>query len=197
MLFRFLGRIMTIQDFFCENRKLLIGVTAAAYLTYEVSLNRFLELLKKKTQGIQCIRAYLERKRNSEFVPVGIVKSLHIYPIKSTKGHSVGNLLFPFQIFTPILAILIFMLSDRPCFRRIGRSKIHRDRWKNWKVRFFFAFPGFQSFCRFYTARQKPRLILLESCIVDNVLSIKAPDGRTIDIGLNEVKKKKDIRPAL
>lgn len=60
-----------------------------------------------------------------------------------------------------------------------------------------FAFLGFQSFCRFYTARQKPRLILLESCIVDNVLSIKAPDGRTIDIGLNEVKKKKDIQPAL
>ncbi|PAV81140.1 hypothetical protein WR25_22384 [Diploscapter pachys] len=59
-----------------------------------------------------------------------------------------------------------------------------------------FAFLEFQSFCRFYTARQKPRLILLESCIVENVLSIKAPDGRTIDIGLDEVKKRKDIRPA-
>ncbi|PAV56320.1 hypothetical protein WR25_15734 [Diploscapter pachys] len=134
-----------------ENPKLLVGLAAATFLTYE---------------GIKCLQKHLEKKRNAEFVPIGTVKSLHLYPIKSCKGHDV------FSFFCSPTGPVSGDLKDRHFMVIDGKTG------------------------QFYTARQKPQLVLLESSFEGDLVAVKTPDNRTTHIDLSVVRKTNDVRQA-
>ena len=46
----------------------------------------------------------------------------------------------------------------------------------------------------FLTARKYPKLVLIESTVKDDILTVKIPDGKSVAVNLTEVIKKNDIR---
>ena len=46
----------------------------------------------------------------------------------------------------------------------------------------------------FLTGRQYPKLLLIESNVENNILTVTIPDGRSVSVDLAEVIKRNDIR---
>ncbi|KAK5976018.1 MOSC domain-containing protein [Trichostrongylus colubriformis] len=133
-----------------EDKKQLIGIAGASILTYGVVTHLF---------------SYL-RSRSNPFVPVGTVKELYVYPIKSCKGISV----FSFY-----------------CHELGPVSGEHYDRR-------FIVVDGKTG--RFYTARQKPVMVTIECEIRDGILTVTASDGRSVQVDLAEVSRNKVVKTA-
>ncbi|KAE9554682.1 hypothetical protein FO519_002092 [Halicephalobus sp. NKZ332] len=102
---------------------------------------------------------------NSEFVPVGIVKELYIYPIKSSKALNIGWI---------------------DCTKNGAKYNENKDRT--------FLIVDEKANHLFLTARQYPKLVLVESHVENNTLTVKIPDGRSVSVDLAEVIKKNDVR---
>ncbi|KAK5967394.1 MOSC beta barrel domain protein, partial [Trichostrongylus colubriformis] len=134
-----------------EDKKLLIGIVGASVLTYGVVTRLF---------------SYL-RSRSNPLVPVGTVKELYVYPIKSCKGISV----FSFY-----------------CHELGPVSGEHYDRR-------FIVVDGKTG--RFYTARQKPVMVTIESEIRDGILTVTAGDGSSVQVDLAEVSRNKVVKTAV
>ncbi|CAI4225920.1 unnamed protein product [Auanema sp. JU1783] len=101
--------------------------------------------------------------KDHEFVPIGVIKELYIHPVKSWSGKSV------FSLYCDKMGVVCGSLRDR----------------------YFQVVDGNTGL--FYTARQKPKMVLIEADIKDNLLIVSLPDGKTSYIDLNEVKKNKKI----
>uniref|UniRef100_A0A183F5M0 MOSC domain-containing protein n=1 Tax=Heligmosomoides polygyrus TaxID=6339 RepID=A0A183F5M0_HELPZ len=106
------------------------------------------------------------RSREAPLVPVGTVKELYVYPVKSCKGVSV----FSFY-----------------CHELGPVSGEHFDRR-------FIVVDGKTG--RFYTARQKPVMVTIECEIQDGILRMMSKDGSSVQVDLSEVRKKNVVKPA-
>ncbi|CAI4227527.1 unnamed protein product [Auanema sp. JU1783] len=131
-----------------QDNKALLGILAASYLSYGAYIY---------------LRKYWESNRNS-FVPIGIVKELYIYPIKSCKGKSV------------------FSLYCGPKGTKHGEIQ----------DRYFQVIEGDTG--RFYTARKHPTLVLVDANIENGKLIVKFPQGNEVSVDLESVKSRRDVR---
>uniref|UniRef100_A0A1I7YZ76 MOSC domain-containing protein n=1 Tax=Steinernema glaseri TaxID=37863 RepID=A0A1I7YZ76_9BILA len=112
---------------------------------------------------------YLRRQyfeRTYPWVEVGKVEELFVYPIKSCKGNKVQKL---------------------QCGRLGASSGEDFDRY-------FLVVDADTN--HFYTARQLPRLVLLEAHVESNILTIRTPEGKEINVELEFVVDNPIVRPA-
>ncbi|XGW29490.1 hypothetical protein V3C99_008929 [Haemonchus contortus] len=135
---------------FSEDKKQLIGIVGASVVTYAVASRLW---------------SYL-RSRPAPLVPIGIVKELYVYPVKSCKGISV----FSFY-----------------CHELGPISAEHFDRR-------FIVIDGRTG--RFYTGRQKPVMVTIECKIEDGILTLRSWDGNSAQVDLAEVSRNRVIRTA-
>ena len=49
-------------------------------------------------------------------------------------------------------------------------------------------------FLSFYTARQKPQMVLIDVEVKDDIISVILPNGRSAQAKLSDVQKKRDVR---
>uniref|UniRef100_A0AC34QUE0 MOSC domain-containing protein n=1 Tax=Panagrolaimus sp. JU765 TaxID=591449 RepID=A0AC34QUE0_9BILA len=122
--------------------------------------------------GVGILTGYLVYRKyrehlywNSEFVPVGYVKELFVHPIKSTK---------------PIKPQWF------ECTAKGAKYEENQDR--------SFLVVDAKLDHLFLTARQYPKLVLIESYVKNNVLTVKTPDGNSVEVDLAEVIKRNDVR---
>jgi len=117
--------------------------------------------------GCYVYKKYRDNQKycSDEFVPAGTVKDLFIYPIKSCKALS---------------------LDWIDC-TTLG-AKHDKDQDRN------FLIVDEKTNHLFLTARKYPKLVLIESSVEDDILTVKIPDGRSVSVDLAEVIKKNDIR---
>jgi len=116
--------------------------------------------------GYYIYKRYQDHKYwNGEFVPVGVVKDLYIYPIKSCKGLAVD---------------WIDCTATGP---QHGENKDRNFLVVDEKLDHLFL-----------TGRQYPKLVLLECNVENNILTVKIPDGRSVSVDLAEVIKRNDVR---
>uniref|UniRef100_A0A1I7XSB3 MOSC domain-containing protein n=1 Tax=Heterorhabditis bacteriophora TaxID=37862 RepID=A0A1I7XSB3_HETBA len=104
--------------------------------------------------------------RKSPFIPVGTIQALYIYPVKSCKAKSV------FSFYCDLLGPSSGELLDRH----------------------FMVINGDTG--RFYTARQKPSMIMIDCDIQEGILTLQIPSGDTVKVNLMEVKNNNDVRQA-
>ncbi|KAL6738985.1 hypothetical protein Aduo_012478 [Ancylostoma duodenale] len=104
---------------------------------------------------------------SSDLVPVGTVKELYVFPVKSCKGINV------FSFYCDYLGPI---------------SGEHFDRY-------FVVIDGKSG--RFYTARQKPVMVTIGCKIADGVLTVKTKDGRSATVDIEKVRKNKELRTAV
>ncbi|KAK5985325.1 hypothetical protein GCK32_010746 [Trichostrongylus colubriformis] len=155
-----------------EDKKLLIGIVGVSILTYGVVTRLF---------------SYL-RSRSNPLVPVGTVKELYVYPIKSCKGISVGPSCFsPLESFFASACVFRcspFIVTNWALFlvnTMIVDSLSSTERQAG----------------KFYTARQKPVMVTIECEIRDGILSVTASDGSSVQVDLAEVTRNKVVRTAV
>ncbi|KAK6747220.1 hypothetical protein RB195_000438 [Necator americanus] len=135
-----------------HDKKFLIGVgIGASALTYFVVVR---------------LRKHLYNS-SSDLVPVGTVKELYIYPVKSCKG------------------ISVFSFYCHPLGPISGE---HFDRY-------FVVVDGKSG--RFYTARQKPVMVTIECKINDGILTVRRKDGTKVTVDIEKVRKDNIVRTAL
>uniref|UniRef100_A0A1I7TRB8 MOSC domain-containing protein n=1 Tax=Caenorhabditis tropicalis TaxID=1561998 RepID=A0A1I7TRB8_9PELO len=123
------------------NKKILVGCLASSFLVYHTARRLY---------------SFLNSKSN-EWVPIGVVKNLHIYPIKSCKP--VDVFAFKCTKLGPIMGDLedrAFMLVD-------GDTG------------------------RFVTARQKPKLVNLECFMENETLKVTVPGKPSVHVDMKQV----------
>ncbi|EGT56924.1 hypothetical protein CAEBREN_30005 [Caenorhabditis brenneri] len=125
-----------------KDKKILIGCLASSFLAYHTARQLY---------------SYLTARSRQEWVPIGVVKSLHIYPIKSCKGVD----LFAFKCTKtgPVMG----ELEDRAFLLVDGETG------------------------KFITARQKPKMVHVESRMEDETLFIRIPDKPELAVDLKKV----------
>ncbi|KAK6039120.1 MOSC beta barrel domain protein [Cooperia oncophora] len=101
-----------------------------------------------------------------ELVPVGIVKELYVYPVKSCKGISV------FSFFCNKLGVVSGENVDRQFVVVDGKSG------------------------KFYSGRKKPQMVLIECEVHDGILNVKTRDGNTLQVDIQKVRQKRVVRRA-
>ncbi|KAF8372932.1 hypothetical protein PRIPAC_79361 [Pristionchus pacificus] len=131
-----------------EDKKALLACIGASVVTYN---------------ALRLLTAYLHTQR-AEWIPIGTVKHLWMYPIKSGRRKE------------------IFSLHCGPLGASFGE---YRDRE-------FMIIDG--STGKFLTARQLPKMILLESEIIDGVLTVSNPNGKSVSVVLADVIAKRDVK---
>ncbi|GMT23077.1 hypothetical protein PFISCL1PPCAC_14374 [Pristionchus fissidentatus] len=100
----------------------------------------------------------------SEWVPVGMVKHLRVYPVKSCRGQEV------FSLHCDARGVSFGDLHDREFLVIDGKTGL------------------------FLTARAFPKMILMECNAVDGVLTIDTPDGKSVRVVLSEVIAKGEVK---
>ncbi|GMT09719.1 hypothetical protein PFISCL1PPCAC_1016, partial [Pristionchus fissidentatus] len=109
---------------------------------------------------------YASVSSRSEWIPVGTVKNLWVHPIKSCKRKEVFSLY---------------------CDDLGARSGEIRDRE-------FLCID--EATGAMYSARQLPRLMLIDADVADGALSVATPDGQTARVVLTEVIQRRIVRRA-
>ncbi|CAD6186908.1 unnamed protein product [Caenorhabditis auriculariae] len=142
-----------------KEKKILLGCIAGSFAAYHI------------VRGI----CKVLREKEEEWLPVGLVRSLHIYPVNCS----------------PSSALITVQSSENS---RTGTFSSWTEPLEGSSARLDF----FQKllYFRFYTARQVPKLVLLK-CSVDNeVLSIDGPKVGSISVDLKEVVNQNQITRA-
>ncbi|GMS83024.1 hypothetical protein PENTCL1PPCAC_5199 [Pristionchus entomophagus] len=116
--------------------------------------------------AFRLIRAFYSSYGHEEWIPVGTVKHLWVHPIKSCKRKEV------FSVY---------------CDELGPRSGENRDRE-------FLAIDGATG--AMYSARQAPRLQLINADVADGALTVATPDGVTARIVLTEVVEQRIVHRA-
>ncbi|CAB3409697.1 unnamed protein product [Caenorhabditis bovis] len=137
------------MDSLVEDKRVLLGFVGASVLGWNIAAK--LQHVVSKWWNARCER--------NEWVPVGRIKSLHIYPIKSCKGKDV----FSYKC-TPLGPI-----------------------FNEYFDRFFLVVDGKTG--RFHTARTKPEMILTEVEIKNGIMKLIHPNHGSTEIDLDNVKK--------
>ncbi|CAB3397605.1 unnamed protein product [Caenorhabditis bovis] len=131
-----------------HEKKILIGFIAGSFVVYHT---------------VRQIYSQLSKPKLSEWIPVGTVASLHLYPIKSCK---------PVDVFS-------FKCT------KFGAAL------KEMEDRSFLVVD--ENTGRFYTARQKPCLVNLRSIVESGILTVEAPNKDPVRINLEQVVKNNKI----
>ncbi|KAF8370934.1 hypothetical protein PRIPAC_77363 [Pristionchus pacificus] len=121
------------------------------------------EINERDKNAFRILKTFLDSQR-TEWIPIGTVKHLWMFPIKSCKRKEV------------------FSLHCGPMGVSFGE---YRDRE-------FLVINGTSG--KFLTARAHPKMILIESEIVDGVLSVSTPNGRSVRVVLADVIAKRDVK---
>ncbi|KAF8375230.1 hypothetical protein PRIPAC_81659 [Pristionchus pacificus] len=116
--------------------------------------------------AIRLLRAYYAAAHCDEWIPVGTIKHLWVHPIKSCKRKEV------FSLF---------------CDELGPRHGENRDRE-------FIAIDGETG--AMYSARNAPRLQLIEADVADGVLTVSTPDGVSARVVLSDVADRAVVRRA-
>ncbi|VDM73218.1 unnamed protein product [Strongylus vulgaris] len=133
-----------------EEKKFLIGAgVGASILVYYV------------------IRRLRENSKNNDLIPIGTVKELYVYPVKSCKG------------------ISVFSFYCHPLGPVSGENF----------DRFFIVIDGKTG--RFYTARQKPVMVTIECKVSDNTLLVRTKEGNSVTVDIDSVRKNNCLRTAM
>ncbi|CAI5449354.1 unnamed protein product [Caenorhabditis angaria] len=127
-----------------EDRKLIFGMIGASVVTWNIILK---------------IKQILENRQPelTEWIPVGRIKSLHVYPIKSCQGKNV----FQYEC-TPLGAV----------------SQEYFDR-------FFLVVDGETG--KFHTARTKPQMVLIQTDIQDGIVTLSYPNLESVRFSVQSV----------
>ncbi|EGT51090.1 hypothetical protein CAEBREN_19726 [Caenorhabditis brenneri] len=133
-----------------EDRKVILGILGISLISWNAFIT-LRNLLKKYT------------KPEAEWVPVGRIKSLHVYPIKSCKGKQV------FQCRLTPLGPVFGEYLDR-------------------------HFLVVNSDGKFYTARTKPQMVLIETVIENGIVTVSYPDKESAQFNIEDVRANKDLR---
>ncbi|GMS96293.1 hypothetical protein PENTCL1PPCAC_18468 [Pristionchus entomophagus] len=133
-----------------EDKKLLLACIGGSIATYN---------------AFRILRAFLD-SQHSKWIPIGTVKHLWMYPIKSCKRKEV------FSLFCGPLGASFGDYQDREFLVVNGKTGV------------------------FITARQQPKMILIESEISDGVLAVSTPDGRSVRVVLADVIAARDVTRA-
>ncbi|KAE9554683.1 hypothetical protein FO519_002093 [Halicephalobus sp. NKZ332] len=117
--------------------------------------------------GCYVYKRYRDNQKywNSEFVPAGFIKELYVYPVKACKELKVDWI---------------------DCTINGAKHEENTDRQ--------FLIVDEKTNHLLLTTRQYPKLVLIESNIKDNALTVRIPDGRSVSVNLAEVIKKNDVR---
>uniref|UniRef100_A0AC34GWF3 Molybdenum cofactor sulfurase middle domain-containing protein n=1 Tax=Panagrolaimus sp. ES5 TaxID=591445 RepID=A0AC34GWF3_9BILA len=115
---------------------------------------------------------YQLRKRynywNNEFKEVGSVKDLFLYPIKSAKSMNVEWM---------------------DCLKNGSQFKGNKDR--------HFLIVDENADHLFFRGKQYPKMVLIESQVIDDILIIKTPNGNSVKVNLKDVENRNDVRNAM
>ncbi|WKY05498.1 hypothetical protein Q1695_006034 [Nippostrongylus brasiliensis] len=133
-----------------EDKKLLLSIVGASIFVYN---------------GVRYLAKYIG-ERQSPLIPIGTVKALYIYPVKSCKGKSV------FSFYCDGIGPVAGEMRDRQ----------------------FIVVNGSDG--RFYTGRQKPCMVLIDCTVDDGVLTMTYVDGTSAQVDINEVTQRNDQRTA-
>ncbi|WKY05504.1 hypothetical protein Q1695_006037 [Nippostrongylus brasiliensis] len=126
-----------------KDAKVFIGIMGASFLTYEV---------------VTRIWTYY-RARCSPLVPIGIVKELFVYPVKSCKGISL------FSVYCDKTGPHSGEIFDRHFTVMDGKTG------------------------RLYSGREKPQLVTIKVCVSDGVLTAEATDGSSTKVDIEKVRR--------
>ncbi|KAK6747218.1 hypothetical protein RB195_000437 [Necator americanus] len=133
-----------------DDKKLLFGIIGGSVIAYNAA-----------RYAVKLIR-----HRQSPLIPVGIVKGLYVYPVKSCKGKEV------FSIYCSETGPVAGEVLDRNFIIINGKDG------------------------RFYTGRQKPCMVLIECDVHDGILTMKYKGEKSINVKIEEVMKRNDVRTA-
>ncbi|KAK5985887.1 MOSC domain-containing protein [Trichostrongylus colubriformis] len=133
-----------------EDKKLLIGIVGTSIVVYN---------------GVRYFLNYI-RARRSPLIPIGTVKALYVYPVKSCKGKSV------FSVYCDELGPVSGEMRDRQFLVMNGSTGRH------------------------YTATTKPNMVLIDCEVCEGVLTMSYVDGTSVQVNLQEVLKRNDVRAA-
>uniref|UniRef100_A0A7I4YNV3 MOSC domain-containing protein n=1 Tax=Haemonchus contortus TaxID=6289 RepID=A0A7I4YNV3_HAECO len=133
-----------------DDKKLFLGIVGTSIVVYN---------------GIRFVVNRIRVDR-SPWIPVGTVKALYVYPVKSCKGKSV------FSMYCDEMGPIAGEIKDRQFIVVNGKTGL------------------------FYTGRQKPSMVLIECELQDGVLTMTYVDGRSVKVKLDEVLKRKEVKVA-
>ncbi|XGW26408.1 hypothetical protein V3C99_007210 [Haemonchus contortus] len=133
-----------------DDKKLFLGIVGTSIIVYN---------------GIRFVVNRIRVDR-SPWIPVGTVKALYVYPVKSCKGKSV------FSMYCDEMGPIAGEIKDRQFIVVNGKTGL------------------------FYTGRQKPSMVLIECELQDGVLTMTYVDGRSVKVKLDEVLKRNEVKVA-
>ncbi|KAK5966760.1 MOSC domain-containing protein 1 [Trichostrongylus colubriformis] len=133
-----------------EDKKALLGLVGASVIVYN---------------GVRYLLNYV-RERRSPLIPVGTVKALYVYPVKSCKGKSV------FSLYCDEMGAVSGEMHDRQFIVVDGKTG------------------------RFYTGRQKPCMVVIDCDVRDGILTMTYVDGRSVKVNLADVVKRNEVKTA-
>ncbi|VDM65489.1 unnamed protein product [Strongylus vulgaris] len=132
-----------------DDKKLLIGIVGSSIIAYNT---------------VRILYSYMHN-RQSPLIPVGTVKALYVYPVKSCKGKKV------FSIYCTETGPVSGEVTDRNFIIINGKDG------------------------KFYTGRQKPCLVMIETDVQDRVLTLKYGE-KCVEVHIDEVLQRRDVRTA-
>ncbi|GMR61548.1 hypothetical protein PMAYCL1PPCAC_31743, partial [Pristionchus mayeri] len=116
-------------------------------------------------QAFRVIKSLYDSPKD-EWIPVGTVKHLRVFPVKSCRGHEV------FSVRCGPLGVSIGGLHDREFLEINGKTGGH------------------------LTARAFPKMILMQCNASEGVLTVSIHNGRSVDVILDDVVNNNVVRRA-
>lgn len=129
---------------------MIVGILAASTLTYNV---------------VSRLWNYY-RSLYSPLIPVGVVKELFVYPVKSCKGISV------FSIYCGDIGAVAGENRDRHFMVCDGKTG------------------------RFYTGREKPDMVTIECEVRNGILVVRTKNGDVLEVNIEKVRQANIVRRA-
>ncbi|CAJ0602496.1 unnamed protein product [Cylicocyclus nassatus] len=132
-----------------DDKKLFLGIVGSSIIAYNT---------------VRLLYKYVYHEQ-SPLIPVGTVKALYVYPVKSCKGKKV------FSMYCTETGPISGEVADRS----------------------FIVINGTDG--KFYTGRQKPRMVTIESDVQDGVLTMKWGE-KSASVKIDNVLERRDVRTA-
>ncbi|GMS92703.1 hypothetical protein PENTCL1PPCAC_14878, partial [Pristionchus entomophagus] len=137
------------ENMITDDKKLLLACIGGTIISYN---------------AFRIIKGLYDSSSKPEWIPVGTVKYLRVFPVKSCSGQEV------FSLHCGPLGVSSGDLRDREFLVINGKTGL------------------------FLTARAFPKMILMECTAADGVLKVAVPNGRSVNVVLDDVVNRNVVR---